>query len=182
AFEIETLVRDVENVLRVRAEEKNVRLVCELERALPRAVVGDAGKLRQILINLVGNAVKFTDSGSVMLRVSWRDGRAAFDVEDTGPGIAADELSRLFEPFVQTDSGQRTKEGTGLGLALSRDLARLMGGDITVESERGRGSRFRVEVNLPEAGADALVATKDRRRVASLAPQHRGVRVLVVDD
>jgi signal transduction histidine kinase/DNA-binding response OmpR family regulator/sugar lactone lactonase YvrE len=182
-FEVETLVHDVENVLRVRADEKSLRLVCELDRdTMPRAVVGDAGKLRQILINLAGNAVKFTEEGRVTLRVAWKDGRARFDVEDTGPGIAADELSRLFEPFVQTDTGQRTKEGTGLGLALSRDLARLMGGDITVESERGRGSRFTVEVDLPAAHAEALITSSDRRRIASLAPGQAPVRVLVVDD
>jgi signal transduction histidine kinase/DNA-binding response OmpR family regulator/ligand-binding sensor domain-containing protein len=182
-FALDTLVQDVENVLRVRAEEKNLRMLLELERgAIPQAVLGDAGKLRQILINLVGNAVKFTDSGSVTLRVAWSGGRARFDVEDTGPGIGREELPRLFEPFVQTDSGHRAKEGTGLGLALSRDLARLMGGDITVDSEPGRGSRFHVDIALPEAGADAMLAASDRRRVASLAPGQEGIRILVVDD
>jgi len=183
AFDLVTLMHDVENVLRVRAEEKNLRLECELDRdALPRAVAGDQGKLRQILLNLAGNAVKFTAAGSVTLRAAWHDGRARFDVEDTGPGIAAAELPRLFEPFSQTDSGQRTKEGTGLGLALSRDLARLMDGDISVVSEPGRGSRFTVEVALPEAALETIAEPKDRRRVASLAPGQAPVRVLVVDD
>ncbi|HJW93202.1 MAG TPA: response regulator [Thermoanaerobaculia bacterium] len=183
AFDLVTLVRDVENVLRVRAEEKNLQLVCDLDRdTLPRAVVGDQGKLRQILLNLTGNAVKFTTAGSVTLRVAWLDGRARFDVEDTGPGIDESELPRLFEPFSQTDSGQRTKEGTGLGLALSRDLARLMNGDITVVSSAGRGSQFTVDVALPEAALEALAESKDRRRVASLAPNQPPVRVLVVDD
>jgi len=182
-FDLGTLMHDVENVLRVRAEEKNLRLVCELDReALPRAVAGDQGKLRQILLNLAGNAVKFTSAGSVTLRVSWSNGQARFEVEDTGPGIAAAELPRLFEPFSQTDSGQRTKEGTGLGLALSRDLARLMDGDITVVSEPGRGSCFRVEVALPEAAVETMLESKDRRRVTSLAPGQAPVRVLVVDD
>ena len=135
----------------------------------------------QILLNLVGNAVKFTEAGGVTLRVSWRGGRAKFEVEDTGPGIAPEELPRLFEPFVQTETGQRSKEGTGLGLALSRDLARLMDGDITVESTPGRGSSFHVEVSLPEAAAK-LPAAPDQRRVASLAPGQEGIRILVVDD
>jgi signal transduction histidine kinase/DNA-binding response OmpR family regulator/ligand-binding sensor domain-containing protein len=183
AFDPETLMHDVENVLRVRAEEKNLRLVCELDReSLPRAVVGDQGKLRQILINLAGNAVKFTAAGSVTLRVAWQHGRARFEVEDTGPGIDAAELPRLFEPFVQADSGQRTKEGTGLGLALSRDLARLMDGDITVISKPGSGSCFTVEVALPEAALEAIVEPKDRRRVTSLAAGQAALRVLVVDD
>src|SRR5258706_15283243 len=138
-FDLETLVHDVENVLRFRAEEKHLQLTCTIAGA-PRAVLGDESKLRQILINLVGNAVKFTERGSVTLRASWASERAAFDVEDTGPGIAIEEQSRLFEPFVQTESGHRTKEGTGLGLALSRDLARLMDGDIMVESTPGAGS------------------------------------------
>jgi signal transduction histidine kinase/CheY-like chemotaxis protein/ligand-binding sensor domain-containing protein len=180
-FALETLVRDVENVFRVRAEEKKLRMRLDLDE-LPPVVVGDAGKLRQILINLVGNAVKFTESGGVTLRVSWNDGRANFLVDDTGPGIAGDDLPRLFEPFVQTDSGHRAKEGTGLGLALSRDLARLMSGDISVESEAGRGSRFRVDVALPEATSETPAPSADRRRVASLAPGQEPVRVLVVDD
>src|SRR6185503_21037762 len=126
--------------------------------------------------NLAGNAVKFTAAGSVTLRAAWHDGRARFDVEDTGPGISAAELPRLFEPFSQTDSGQRTKEGTGLGLALSRDLARLMNGDITVDSRPGVGSTFHVELELPEAAAGALLRTKDRRRVVALAPGQENIR------
>ncbi|HEX3580797.1 MAG TPA: response regulator [Thermoanaerobaculia bacterium] len=181
-FDLETLVHDVESVLRFRAEEKKLQLTCTIGGHPPRAVLGDEGKLRQILINLLGNAVKFTDRGSVSLRASWTNGRATFEVEDTGSGIAPEEMPRLFEPFVQTESGHRTKEGTGLGLALSRDLARLMDGDITVESTFGAGSTFTVGISLPEAAAGALVIAKDRRRVARLAPGHDAVRILVVDD
>jgi signal transduction histidine kinase/DNA-binding response OmpR family regulator/ligand-binding sensor domain-containing protein len=181
-FRLETLVGDVERVLRLRAEEKRLRFQIELdELRLPSAVTGDEVRMRQILLNLVGNAIKFTETGSVTLHVSWRDGRATFVVEDTGPGIAPEELTRLFEPFVQSESGQRTKEGTGLGLALSRDLARLMDGDITVESTPGRGSSFRVEVSLPEVAA-SLPAAPDQRRVATLAEGQEGIRILVVDD
>jgi signal transduction histidine kinase/CheY-like chemotaxis protein/ligand-binding sensor domain-containing protein len=181
-FDLETLVHDVESVLRFRAEEKSLRLTCTIGGNPPRAVLGDEGKLRQILLNLLGNAVKFTDRGSVSLRASWANGRAVFEVEDTGAGIAPEELPRLFEPFVQTESGHRTKEGTGLGLALSRDLARLMDGDVTVESTPGAGSKFRVEISLPEAAAGAMVIAKDGRRVARLAPGQDAVRILVVDD
>ena len=181
-FDLRTLVVDVERVLRLRAEENNLRFIIELDESrLPPAVTGDEVRLRQILLNLVGNAVKFTEAGSVTLRVSWGEGRARFEIDDTGPGIAPEELTRLFEPFVQTETGQRSKEGTGLGLALSRDLARLMDGDITVESTPGRGSCFRVEVGLPEAAAK-LPAALDRRRVAALALGQEGIRILVVDD
>ena len=181
-FDPRTLLRDVENVLRFRAEEKHIRFTIDLDESqLPATVLGDPVRLRQILLNLVGNAVKFTESGSVTLRARWRDGRAAFDIEDTGPGIAAAELPRLFEPFVQSESGRRSKEGTGLGLALSRDLARLMHGDITVESTPGRGSQFHVEVSLPAADAESAVVT-ETRRVSALAPNQPARRILVVDD
>jgi CheY-like chemotaxis protein/anti-sigma regulatory factor (Ser/Thr protein kinase) len=181
-FDLAALARDVMGVLRFRAEEKSLLLACEMdEAALPPAVHGDEGRLRQILLNLLGNAVKFTEHGSVLLRVAWQDGRARLTVEDTGPGISAVDQARLFEPFSQTDLGQRVHEGTGLGLALSRDLARLMGGDITLASTPGRGSTFTVEVALPVAEA-ATAAPRERRRVAALAPDQGEVRILVVDD
>ena len=178
-FDLRSVVRDVENVLRFRAEEKHLRFVTEIDEQLPQIVAGDEVRLRQILLNLVGNAVKFTEKGGVTLRVSWHDGRARFDVVDTGPGISAEELPALFEPFVQSESGQRSKEGTGLGLALSRNLARLMNGDITVESTPGVGSKFRVEVSLPEAAAKPAA---DDRIVVGLAPGQEPPRILVVDD
>jgi len=178
-FDIRTIVREVENVLRLRAEEKRIRFTTVIEE-MPDAVIGDEVRVRQILLNLAGNAVKFTETGGVTLRAKWRDDRATFEVEDTGPGIAADELLRLFEPFVQSESGRQSKEGTGLGLALSRNLARLMSGDITVESTPGRGSLFRVDVSLPHASA--LVPATDDRRVTSLVAADRGARILVVDD
>src|SRR5262249_15874410 len=142
-FDIRGVVRAVANVLRLRAAEKGRKFAGGRgEDKLPGTVIGDEVRIRQILLNLSGNAVKFTQRGSVTLRVTWQDGRARFEVEDTGPGIARDEMPRLFEPFVQTESGLHSKEGTGLGLALSRNLARLMGGDITAESTFGRGSKF----------------------------------------
>jgi signal transduction histidine kinase/CheY-like chemotaxis protein/ligand-binding sensor domain-containing protein len=173
------VVRDVEKVLRLRADEKRIRFTVEMDD-LPALVTGDEVRLRQILLNLVGNAVKFTESGGVTLRARWSHGRASFEVEDTGPGISAEELPRLFEPFVQTETGRRSKEGTGLGLAVSRNLARLMDGDITVESTGGRGSIFRVNVALPEAAAKT--AAIDERRVVSFAPGQTPVRILVADD
>ena len=182
SFDPRRPVRDVENVLRFRADEKRIRFTIDLDESqLPPAVLGDEVRLRQILLNLAGNAVKFTESGGVTLRARWRNGRATFDVEDTGPGIAAAELAGLFEPFVQSESGRRSREGTGLGLALSRDLARLMHGDITVESAPGRGSKFHLEVSLPPADAESAVAA-DARRVSALAPNQTATRILVADD
>jgi signal transduction histidine kinase/CheY-like chemotaxis protein/ligand-binding sensor domain-containing protein len=180
-FDIRTIVSDVENVLRLQAEKKHLRLTIDVDEThLPKAVTGDGLRLRQILLNLLGNAVKFTESGSVSLRARWRDGRARFEIEDTGPGISAEDQQKLFQPFVQSESGQRSKEGTGLGLALSRDIARLMDGDITVESKPGVGSRFVVDVRLPEAAAETI--QRDERIVAGLAKGHESARILVVDD
>jgi signal transduction histidine kinase/CheY-like chemotaxis protein/ligand-binding sensor domain-containing protein len=181
-FDVAALVRDVEDVLRFRAQEKGLDLVYELDLSLPPAVTGDEGKVRQILINLVGNAVKFTERGHVTVRVRWQEDRGHFEIDDSGPGIAPSDLPRLFEPFVQTDSGVRTKEGTGLGLALSRDLARLMDGDITVESTLGKGSCFTLDIRLPAAADSSLAATDDRGRVTALAPGQGNIRILVVDD
>ena len=179
-FDLRNVVRDVENVLRIRAEEKQLKFTSEVDELLPHAVMGDEVRVRQILLNLVGNAVKFTEAGSVRLRVTWRDDVARFEVEDTGPGISEIELPKLFEPFVQSETGQRTREGTGLGLALSRNLARLMNGDITVQSKRGFGSTFTAVVTLPEAIVEESSA--DGQHIARLAPEFEGTRILVVDD
>jgi len=181
-FAPDALVAGVAALVRVRAEAKDLFVRTE-EHDLPAAVVGDEGKLRQILLNLLGNAVKFTERGGVTLRTRWTEGRGVFEVEDTGPGMAVPELLQLFAPFVQTERGRRSQEGSGLGLALSRQFARLMGGDITVASVPGRGSTFRAEVALPRAAEGAEpVPRGDRRRVRSLAPDQPTYRILVVDD
>jgi two-component system sensor histidine kinase/response regulator len=179
AFDLHELLGSVEDMLRGRAKGTDVELVFDRGESVPRYVVGDEGKLRQILINLIGNSMKFTERGHVTLRVRWEDRRAAFEVEDTGKGIAADELANLFETFVQTESGRQAKEGTGLGLAICRNFVRLMGGDIEVTSEVGKGSTFWFEIDLPEASA-----AESGPSVPPLAHLERGqeFRVLVVDD
>src|SRR6185369_16669617 len=161
----------------------------EVDAALPRFVVADEGKLRQVLINLLGNAVKFTQKGRVSLRVGWRDGRASFAVSDTGPGIAEEERVRLFTPFGQTESGRKAKEGTGLGLVISRRIVQLMGGDIRVESRAGEGATFSFDVPLDIApdvrsglASSASSPAVQRGRISGLAPGSPAVRILVADD
>jgi signal transduction histidine kinase/ligand-binding sensor domain-containing protein/CheY-like chemotaxis protein len=182
AFSPAALVASVEQLLRPKSDAKGIGLRVELAPGIPQRVSGDAGKLRQILINLLGNAIKFTEAGEVVVRASWNAGRATFEVRDTGPGIAASEMGGLFEPFVQAEAGRGAHEGTGLGLALSQDIARLMGGEIRADSEVGRGSTFVCEVSLPLAPESATAEPSNRSRVERLAPGQQTFRVLVVDD
>ncbi|MEI6900942.1 MAG: ATP-binding protein [Bacteroidota bacterium] len=145
-------------IFKEQAQSKHLQLIVETSGDLPRHVAADDHKLRQILINLIGNAVKFTDHGSVVLRarVDKGDedgGRLIIEIEDTGPGMSEEELGRLFIMFEQTTAGFNSTRGTGRGLALSRELAILMGGDITVNSEKGRGSLFTINVEIKEGEA-----------------------------
>jgi signal transduction histidine kinase/ligand-binding sensor domain-containing protein/CheY-like chemotaxis protein len=178
-FRLSHLVETAAAMFRTRSEARGVELKTSLTGA-PAFVRGDEGKLRQVLINLLGNAFKFTERGSVSLIASWREGRATFIVEDTGKGIAPEEMGVLFQPFGQTADGQAAREGTGLGLVISRKVARLMDGDITVRSEKGRGTAFTVDVALPMA--EASEAAVHERRVSGLAPGQKKLKMLVVDD
>ncbi len=135
-----------------------------------------------ILINLLGNAVKFTDTGGVVLRAEWSEGRLFCDVEDTGLGIAADELPTLFDAFVQTQSGRQAHTGTELGLAISQQFAQLMGGQITATSQVGRGTTFRCDLPVAIAKATELPRAEAQRRVVGLAEGPPEWRVLIVDD
>ena len=128
AFDLHDLLDSLADMFRLRAEAKGLQLLCEYDEDVPRYVSADEGKLRQILINLLGNAVKFTQEGGVALRARWNDGRLSCEVADTGLGIDADELTTLFEAFVQTQSGRQPHAGTGLGLAISQQFVQLMDG------------------------------------------------------
>jgi signal transduction histidine kinase/DNA-binding response OmpR family regulator len=188
AFDLHRLLEGLEEMFALRAESKGIALSLELDQGVPRYVRGDEGKLRQVLMNLLGNAVKFTQQGDVLLRVraapapDGQGARVRFAVRDTGPGVPPEEIERLFMPFVQTSSGQLSQEGTGLGLAISRQFVRLMGGEIRVSSEAGKGSTFEFELPVETAGIADLEAPPLSRRVAGLAPGQPGYRMLVVDD
>jgi CheY-like chemotaxis protein len=174
-------------MFRVRTDEKKLSFSMETIGDVPQFIVTDINKLRQVFINVIGNAVKFTAEGGVGLRI-WADrGGAAgpclqVEVEDTGPGISADELGRLFRHFEQTKTGQQTGTGTGLGLAISREFVRLMGGDITVSSWVGKGSVFVIRLPMLEGEARAVPAKENPRHVLSLQPGQAACRVLIADD
>jgi signal transduction histidine kinase/CheY-like chemotaxis protein len=180
AFDPHQTIEAVISMIRGRATAAGLELSLDLDPGFPRAVSGDEGKLRQALLNLLGNAVKFTASGTVALHARWNAGRATFDVSDTGHGIAEAELPCLFEPFVQTASGREVREGTGLGLAITQKLVRLMGGEITVTSRIGEGSTFHFEIRLPLATEPIQLV--EANRVIGLEPGERPRRILVVDD
>jgi signal transduction histidine kinase len=186
AVDLQPLLGDIESMFRLRADEK--RLSFEINRApeVPRYLMGDAGKLRQVLVNLLGNAVKFTRAGGVLARLLVRSLGASswlvIEIEDTGPGIAADEVAGLFQPFAQARVGVEMRGGTGLGLALSREFARLMGGDVTVESKVGKGSLFRFEIPIELASPPTPSRAPPHERVASVRDPGSAPRILVVDD
>lgn len=180
-FGLRATVESTVETLAFRAHQKGLELVCYIRPDVPDALIGDPARLRQVLVNLVGNAIKFTDEGEVEVlveRVSEEDGVAqlCFSVRDTGPGIAQDKLEDIFAPFVQIDpSLTRRHGGTGLGLTISRRIVELLGGEITVDSTVGRGTTFRFTARFG-------VQENPRPRVVPRDAELEGLRVLVVDD
>jgi CheY-like chemotaxis protein len=180
-FSLRDTLDETVSLLAVRAGEKGLELACHISRDIPERVIGDPTRLRQIVVNLAGNAVKFTETGEVVVRAGLetvRDGCALvrFEVSDTGIGIPEDKRELIFEAFSQADSSTtRRYGGTGLGLAISAELVRLMEGRISVESQVGKGSTFRFTIPL------SLVQGKATRAVQPI-PELEGVRVLAVDD
>ena len=186
-FHLPTLLGDLEAMFRLRAEAKELRFEMSVEGEAVPYLVADEGKIRQVLINLLGNAIKFTPRGQVVLRVTL-DRRSAHrlwltaSVQDTGFGLTGEEQGSLFAPFTQASRGLHSQEGTGLGLAISRKFARLMGGDITVSSQRGQGSIFRFEIPVEAGDSGVAIRPRALRRVVALQRDQEAPRILVVDD
>jgi signal transduction histidine kinase/CheY-like chemotaxis protein len=187
-FDLGELMRDVIDMMRVRAEEKGLQLLLEQSSRFPRFVDGDAPKLRQILINLLSNAVKFTEQGGVTLRLASQPGRDAeqielrCEVEDSGPGIAAEDLKRIFKPFAQLGE-QTDQSGTGLGLTITRQYVELMGGEISVESAPGKGALFRFSLTVKKTQeSDAVTLVSTPGQVVGLAPDQPEYRILIAED
>jgi CheY-like chemotaxis protein len=236
-FDMYRLLDDLEDMFHLRAKDKHLQLLFERSPDVPQYVGTDEVKLRQVLINLLNNAIKFTEAGGVSVRVvaklnietlnvgshdlqppnlqpstlpytlpsCWTTSRypaetapqnanangngyaehpitLRFEVEDTGVGIAPEELNHLFEAFVQTKTGKASQEGTGLGLAIARKFVQLMGGEISVTSEVGRGSLFKFDIQITVAEAPDLLIKESTRRVIALEPDQPCYRILIVDD
>ena len=198
-FDLLNLLKTLEAIFQLKAAKKGLMLQFEPSAELPRQVKTDAGKLRQILINLLSNAIKFTSEGSVTLRIWPAFSEAASsapiinsdiqlycEVEDTGPGVPEDNSDELFDAFVQAELGSKSQEGTGLGLPISRQFARLMGGDIQVRNVPEGGALFSFSVQAQVAETNAIVDASDItniiQRVIDLAPAQPVPRLLVVED
>ncbi len=234
-FDLHRMLKGLAEMFALRAQARGIALSSEIGPKVPQYISGDEGKLRQVLMNLLGNAVKFTPQGQVLLcvetvsppagdlsppadltplapplRVPLGDSRfpkreggrdsplrfeegeggevlpprtwISFEVRDTGAGIAPEEMGKLFEPFVQTASGEQVQEGTGLGLAISQQYVRAMGGEIRVQSEKGKGSTFRFTLPFSVVSAAELERPPVTRRVVGLEPGQPAYRMLAVDD
>jgi len=194
-FDLHRTLLGIEEMKRGRAIGKGLQFTTEVASDVPRFISTDEAKLRQVLLNLIGNAIKFTTKGSVILRVSNATGderqrkaelstaRLLFEVEDTGIGISPEQARTIFDPFVQAREGQPVKEGTGLGLAISHRYVQLMGGDIRIESALNRGSVFRFDIQADLVGpANAVETWQSVHRVIGLAPGTPPYRILVVED
>lgn len=181
-FDLSRLLSDTMRQLSLRADEKGLELICDIAPDIPRQLLGDPGRLRQILLNLIGNAIKFTGHGEILLRAECQPGalegscRVHLALSDTGIGISPDKQNLIFEAFAQEDSTTtRRFGGTGLGLSISSRLVELMAGRIWVESQVGQGSCFHIEIDLPE-----IVTAPSAREIDSALLV--GKSVLVVDD
>ncbi|MEG3863287.1 ATP-binding protein, partial [Microcoleus sp. herbarium12] len=193
-FDFPDFIQGINAICSIRASQKNIAFNCEYLSYLPRAISADEKKLRQILINLIGNAVKFTERGGVTFKVSVVDCasdetrteiltakvRIRFQVEDTGIGIAADELPKIFAPFEQVGNTRRHTEGTGLGLAISRQLVEIMGSELQVESTLGRGSIFWFELDLLAVDSPETHKNYSEKLIKGFKGTNK--KILVADD
>ncbi|MEM8675247.1 MAG: ammonium transporter [Cyanobacteria bacterium P01_G01_bin.67] len=190
SFDLNSLLDDLKQMFVLKASNKGLQLDFIITPATPQYIQIDSGKLRQILINLLDNALKFTNQGGIKLQISASttaidlasDIRLIFSVEDTGTGISTAELANLFEPFTQTQAGKESKEGTGLGLAISSKFAQLMGGEITVQSEVNQGSRFKLEIPAQLATREQVPSNQTHQEIIALAPDQSAPQILIVDD
>jgi PAS domain S-box-containing protein len=208
SFDLHRLLSSLYEMLQLRAASKGLKLIFHHSPDIPQFIKSDESKLRQVLINLLENAIKFTNKGTVTLRVlsnqggqetgDWALGTKHpipnpqslipnsdslhFEVEDTGLGIAPEEIDLLFEAFGQTETGRTSGQGTGLGLPISRKYVQLMGGDITVNSTTGKGSRFAFDIQVTIAEPSEIQPILKKRKIIGLAPNQGEYRLLVVDD
>jgi len=185
-FDLHAMVHDATDMMAIRAKTKGLTLSIDQSSQFPRYITGDQARLRQILINLLGNAIKYTNEGGVTLRLGVRQNNGShllFEVEDSGIGISAEDQKRIFEPFIQLGD-QASSKGTGLGLSITRQFVHMMDGNITLESTPGKGTLFQLDLPLHEA-KEGDIHTMEQpapRAVVGLAPGQPEYRILIVED
>ncbi|MTJ54528.1 response regulator [Anabaena sp. UHCC 0253] len=187
-FNLDKLLTDLEDMLYLRAVNAGLELIFVRDENLPHYIYTDGIKLRQVLLNLLGNAIKFTNQGEVILRINSAENKQHqnytlnFSIIDTGVGISPNELTKLFQAFSQTESGKESQEGTGLGLVISRQFVQLMGGDITVESELGQGTSFKFDITV-QLGQETINNEHiSHKKVLAVASDQAIYKILAVDD
>ncbi len=188
-FDLSTMLKSIEEMFALRAQSKGLLLEIQSAPEVPQCIKSDEGKLRQVLINILGNAIKFTESGRVKLGVEVRimgddprEEQLHFTIQDSGPGITDEEIHTIFEPFVQAEQGRKSNQGTGLGLPISREFVHLMGGEISVSSALEKGAIFRFHIPLYRGKATSTPVAPVSRRAIGLAPGQPTYRILVVED
>ncbi|MEL6441121.1 MAG: response regulator [Cyanobacteria bacterium J06621_8] len=186
-FDLYHMLDNLKELFRLKAENKGIELIFILAANLPQYLKTDEQKLRQVLINLLSNAIKYTQTGKIILRISATAKEAQLftiygEVEDSGEGIAAEELDSLFQPFLQTASGRKSKQGTGLGLSISRQFIKLLDGEIAIESTLGSGTKVQFNFVTEAGNADQVQLQIPQRKVISLQSNQPNHRILVVDD
>jgi len=179
-FCLSDFLNDIVEIFAMRVKQKEISFTYEQFSPLPEAVHADEKRLRQIIINLLSNAVKFTQKGGVSLKVGYADDKIRFVVEDTGVGIAKDEIQHIFQPFRQVGDQNTRAEGTGLGLSITKKLVKMMGGDLKVESTVDKGSTFWMEIALP--AVENFVKTDDSDGPMIIGFKGRRRKILIVDD
>ncbi|WP_228056943.1 PAS domain S-box protein [Tychonema sp. LEGE 07203] len=190
-FNLYNLLSSLREMLQLKANSKGLRLIFEDTGDLPQYIETDEAKLRQVLINLLGNAIKFTQHGTVTLRASsqaennaakQKEAQLFFEIADTGPGISPSEISTLFQPFVQTETGRKSMQGTGLGLPISQQFVKIMGGALAVESQLDRGTTFTFNIRVNVVTESDEQEKSAVKQVIALEPGQQTYRILIVED
>jgi predicted ATPase/signal transduction histidine kinase/CheY-like chemotaxis protein/tRNA A-37 threonylcarbamoyl transferase component Bud32 len=179
-FHLTDFLQSIVEICRIKAEQKEISLVYQPLSPLPKVIRADDKRLRQVLLNLLGNAIKFTETGAVAFKVGYHEQKIRFQVEDSGIGIAPDQLDEIFKPFQQVGEDSRKTEGTGLGLAISGQLVEMMGGTLQVKSTLGVGSTFWFDLDLPTADTSTDAAHASKRTIIGVKGDKQ--KILIVDD
>ncbi|MBD2067709.1 AAA family ATPase [Leptolyngbya sp. FACHB-671] len=179
-FHLADFLQSIVEICRIKAEQKGISITYQSRSPLPKVIRADDKRLRQVLLNLLGNAVKFTEAGAIAFTVGYHEQKIRFQVEDSGIGIASNHLSEIFKPFQQVGEDSRKTEGTGLGLAISGQLVEMMGGTLQVKSTLGIGSTFWFDLDLPTA--DALMEAAHASKRTIIGVKGDKPKILIVDD